>query len=160
SQDTLAYVIYTSGSTGTPKGVLIPHRGIVNTLRWRLQDYPMGPGDRVLFTISFDFDASVCATFAPLIGGACIYLLEPGAHRDPGQIVRHVTANQITHLLQPTALLRVFVETRGVEECTSLRQLFCGGESLSVETQKRFFDVLPRAGLTNLYGPTEISVDA
>ncbi len=158
--DCLAYVIYTSGSTGKPKGVLIPHRGIVNTLRWRLLAFPMGPNDHALHTISFDFDASVCGTFAPLIGGACLHLLEPGAHRDPGFIVRLAAAKGVTHLLQPTALLRILLQARDLERCTELRQLFCGGEALTVETQNRLFERLPAANLTNLYGPTEISVDA
>jgi amino acid adenylation domain-containing protein len=158
--DTLAYVIYTSGSTGQPKGVMIPHRGIVNTLRWRLKQFPMGPGDHVMHTIAFDFDASVCATFAPLIGGACLHLPEPGAHRDPGRVVETAAREGVTHLLQPTALLRVLLDARGLEECTSLRQLFCGGEALSAETQNRLFERLPKAELANLYGPTEISVDA
>jgi amino acid adenylation domain-containing protein len=158
--DQLAYVIYTSGSTGRPKGVLIPHRSIYNTLRWRLQAFPMGPQDRVLHTLAFDFDASVCGTFAPLAGGARLYLMEPGAHRDPGRIVQLVTEEKITHILQPTSMLRILLEQRGIERAQSLRHFFCGGEVLTVETQNRFFERFPNAELTNLYGPTEVSVEA
>jgi amino acid adenylation domain-containing protein len=157
--DNLAYVIYTSGSTGRPKGVMIPHRGIVNTLRWRLREFPMGPDDRVMHNISFDFDASVCATFAPLAGGSRLYLLPPGAHRDPRQIVEAVMRHQITHMLQATALLRVFVEERCVNRCTSLQRLFCGGEALTLDIQQQCLERL-NVDLVNLYGPTEISVDA
>jgi acyl-coenzyme A synthetase/AMP-(fatty) acid ligase/thioesterase domain-containing protein/acyl carrier protein len=35
----LAYVIYTSGSTGRPKGVAMPHRPLVNLLRWQLRQF-------------------------------------------------------------------------------------------------------------------------
>ena len=38
----LAYVIYTSGSTGQPKGAMIPHRAIVNHMRWMAAAFPLG----------------------------------------------------------------------------------------------------------------------
>jgi amino acid adenylation domain-containing protein len=157
--DHLAYVMYTSGSTGRPKGVMIPHRAIVNTVRWRLREFPFGPANRVMHNIAFDFDASVCATFATLAGGARLYLLPPGAHRDPARIVQAVVRHQITDMLQATALLRMFIEERGVEQCTSLKRLFCGGEALTPEIQRQSFQRL-NVDLVNLYGPTEIAVDA
>ena len=49
--DNLAYVIYTSGSTGRPKGVMVPHRGVVNRLRWAQQVYRLGADDAVLQTV-------------------------------------------------------------------------------------------------------------
>ena len=34
--ENLGYVLYTSGSTGRPKGAALPHRALVNLLRWQL----------------------------------------------------------------------------------------------------------------------------
>src|SRR5262249_42948694 len=42
--DHLAYLLYTSGSTGQPKGAMIPHRGLVNYLRWAISAYPAAEG--------------------------------------------------------------------------------------------------------------------
>ena len=88
-----AYVIYTSGSTGRPKGVVVPHRGIVNRLAWMRDDYGVGADDRVLQKTSYSFDVSVWEFFLPLITGARLQLLEPGAERDPelvaGAIAEH-----------------------------------------------------------------------
>jgi amino acid adenylation domain-containing protein len=157
--DALAYVIYTSGSTGRPKGVMVPHRGICNTLRWRLATFPTGPGDRALQPIPFEFDASVCATFAPLAAGACLFLVPPADRRDPAALVRLIATSGITELTLPPARLRLLLEERGLEACRTLRQVITGAEAVTVPLQERFFARLG-AGLANLYGPTEVSVDA
>src|SRR6185503_13630590 len=47
----------------------------------------------------------------------------------------------------------------GVEECASLRRVFSGGEALSVSVVERFREKL-RAEFCNLYGPTEVTIDA
>ena len=39
--EALAYILYTSGSTGRPKGVMIPHRAIVNHMRWMADALPL-----------------------------------------------------------------------------------------------------------------------
>jgi non-ribosomal peptide synthetase component F len=53
----LAYVIYTSGTTGTPKGTLIEHRSIVNLVRSDLDEFDLGPGDRVAQNSSAVYDS-------------------------------------------------------------------------------------------------------
>ena len=74
----LAYVIYTSGSTGTPKGAMIPHRAIVNHIRWMQSTFPMDERDRVLQKTEFSFDVSVWEFFAPLATGARLIMARPG----------------------------------------------------------------------------------
>jgi hypothetical protein len=62
----------------------------------------------------------------------------------------------LTHFVP--SLLAAFLEEAGLAACTSLRQVFAGGEALTEELRDRFlarFD-LP---LDNQYGPTEISID-
>jgi acyl carrier protein len=52
----------------------------------------------------------------------------------------------------------MFMEECEFETCTSLQRVFCGGESLSVEIRKQFFNH-SQADLCNLYGPTETCID-
>src|SRR5439155_27366124 len=70
----LAYVMFTSGSTGAPKGVMVPHRAIVNRLRWAQERYPIRPGERVLHNSSFGFDIAVWELFGPLLAGGAVVL--------------------------------------------------------------------------------------
>src|SRR6185369_11054826 len=157
--DNLAYVIYTSGSTGRAKGVMISHRSICNRLLWMQDAYQFGPEDRLLQKTPFTFDASVWEFFVPLMSGARLAMAQPGGHREAGYLVDTIIAQEITVLQLVPSMLQVFLDEPGVENCHQLRHLFCGGELLSSQLEERFYDCL-KGQLHNLYGPTEISIDA
>ncbi|HJR08608.1 MAG TPA: non-ribosomal peptide synthase/polyketide synthase [Pyrinomonadaceae bacterium] len=154
-----AYVIYTSGSTGRPKGVVNTHRGICNRLLWMQDEYRLTRDDRVLQKTPYSFDVSVWEFFWPLITGAQLIIAEPGGHQDAAYLVRLIAEQKITVTHFVPAMLRVFLEQRGVEACASLRDVICSGEALAYELQERFFALLSHARLHNLYGPTEAAVD-
>ncbi|MBW8873668.1 MAG: amino acid adenylation domain-containing protein [Acidobacteria bacterium] len=157
--DNLAYVIYTSGSTGLPKGVMVRHRSIANRLLWMLRKFPLGVDDRVLQKTPFSFDASIWEFFTPLFSGARLVLASPGGHQDSAYLVRATAAEKITTLQLVPSLLRVFLAEPGVTACRSLRRVFCGGEALPADLVARFYEILD-AELHNLYGPTEVAIDA
>ncbi|MEK6283065.1 MAG: amino acid adenylation domain-containing protein [Acidobacteriota bacterium] len=157
--DNLAYVIYTSGSTGKPKGVMITHRAIVNRLLWMQMNYPLTADDRVLQKTVISFDASVWELFMPLLAGAQIILARRGGHKDSKYLIEAVRQQQVTTLQLVPSMLAVMVEEAELEQCLSLRQMWCGGEALPAEVARRFHE-RSRAVLHNLYGPTEASIDA
>jgi amino acid adenylation domain-containing protein len=154
-----AYVIYTSGSTGRPKGVVISHRAILNRLLWMQRVFPLSPVDRVLQKTPYGFDASVWELFSPLLAGAQMVLAEPGAHRDSALLVELIARHDVTRLQLVPSMLGVFLAEPELSGCSSLRDVFCGGEVLRGEHCRRFFELLD-AGLCNLYGPTETAIDA
>jgi amino acid adenylation domain-containing protein len=154
----LAYVIYTSGSTGSPKGVMITHRGISNRLLWAQDVYQLTSADRVLQKAPFGFDVSVWEFFWPLLLGARLIIARPQGHRDADYLVRLIAEQEITTVHFVPSMLRIFLEERGVDTCKCLKRITCGGETLSLELQERFFSKLD-AELHNLYGPTEASID-
>ncbi|MBW4611022.1 MAG: amino acid adenylation domain-containing protein [Hassallia sp. WJT32-NPBG1] len=156
----LAYVIYTSGSTGQPKGVMIPHRGIVNRLLWGLEHYQLTPADRILQKTSFSFDVAVWEMFAALLSGARLVMARPGGHQEPNYLVRVMAQEQITLVDFVPAMLQLILEEPGLETCTALRYVTCGGEALPIEVRDRFFARLDGVELHNCYGPTEVSIDA
>nr|QEO74659.1 condensation domain-containing protein [uncultured bacterium] len=157
--DNLAYVIYTSGSTGRPKGVMISHGSICNRLLWMRDAFPIGPGDRVLQKTPYSFDASVWELFAPLFGGACVVMARPGGQQDSAYLVGAVADEEITVLQLVPSMLQLVADEPGLERCRGLKRMFCGGEVLPLELQEKFFRRLD-ADLINLYGPTEVSIDA
>ncbi|WP_329205926.1 amino acid adenylation domain-containing protein [Streptomyces sp. NBC_00683] len=156
--DHLAYTIYTSGSTGRPKGVQVPHRGIVNRLRWMQSAYHLDADDTVLQKTPISFDVSVWELFWPLLTGAVLVLADPGGHRDPGYLAELVQREKVTvcHFVPP--MLGSFLDAPEAARCGSLRLVVCSGEALPAELAQRFHRTLP-AALENLYGPTEASVD-
>ena len=156
----LAYVMYTSGSTGTPKGVMIEHRGLCNLMHWGSQICPPGTDDALLQRAPFSFDGSVWELFWPLIAGLRLVLARPDGHRDPAYLVQRVQACGVTTVKFVPALLHAFLDEPGVECCTSLTDIFCGGGELTLALLQRVRQRLPQARVHNVYGPTEATVDS
>ncbi|MCP4929508.1 MAG: amino acid adenylation domain-containing protein [Gammaproteobacteria bacterium] len=157
--DALFNVIYTSGSTGQPKGVMVPHSGICNRLQWMQSRYALDANDVVLQKTPYSFDVSVWELFWPLISGSHYYFAKPEGHKDPTYLRDVIQQHNITTLHFVPSMLGVFLQTAGIEACSSLRHVFCSGEALQLSQQQQFFKRLAHSQLINLYGPTEASID-
>ncbi len=155
----LAYVIYTSGSTGRPKGVMIEHRSICNRLLWIQDELPLSESDSLLQKTSISFDASVWEVFVPLLSGARLILAKPGGHQDAAYMVKEIQEKQVTTLQVVPTMLDILLAEAGLSNCKSLKRVYCGGEVLDKELRQRFYREMD-AELHNLYGPTEVSIDA
>ncbi|GIE34035.1 hypothetical protein Ait01nite_070800 [Actinoplanes italicus] len=154
----LAYVIYTSGSTGTPKGVMIEHRSIVSQMRWLAGVYRLGPGRTVLQKTPMSFDAAQWEILAPACG-ARVVMGTPGIYRDAERLIDTIRAYDVTTLQCVPTLLQALLDTERLPECTSLTQLFTGGEALPRPLAQQFLDTMPGSALINLYGPTECTIN-
>jgi len=157
--DNLAYVIYTSGSTGQPKGVMNTHLGVCNRLLWMQDTYQLMANDRVLQKTPFSFDVSVWEFFWPLLAGARLVVAKPKGHQESAYLVKLIIELKITTIHFVPSMFQIFLTESGVENCNSLRLVFCSGEVLPFEFQKRFFALHETAQLHNLYGPTEAAID-
>ncbi|BAP43368.1 non-ribosomal peptide synthetase PvdD [Pseudomonas sp. StFLB209] len=155
----LAYVIYTSGSTGKPKGAGNRHSALTNRLCWMQQAYGLEASDSVMQKTPFSFDVSVWEFFWPLMTGARLVVAQPGAHRDPAQLVELINRENISTLHFVPSMLQAFLQDANVGSCHSLKRIVCSGEALPVDAQLQVFSMLPQAGLYNLYGPTEAAID-
>nr|MDZ8284339.1 amino acid adenylation domain-containing protein [Nostoc sp. ChiSLP01] len=156
--DNLAYVIYTSGSTGQPKGVMNTHHGIRNRLLWMQEAYQLTSSDRVLQKTPFSFDVSVWEFFWPLLTGARIVVARPEGHKDSNYLINLIAQEQVTTIHFVPSMLQAFLQEDSLEDCSSLRRVFCSGEALSFELKERFFQYF-ECEFHNLYGPTEAAID-
>ncbi|THV42210.1 amino acid adenylation domain-containing protein [Glycomyces buryatensis] len=155
----LAYVIYTSGSTGKPKGVMIEHRSIVSQMRWMRACGHLGDHSRVLQKTPVSFDAAQWEILAPAVG-AQVVMGAPGVYRDVEALIAAIDEHRVTTLQCVPTLLEALTETAEFSRCTSLRQVFSGGEALPRRLAAAYFDALPWSSLVNLYGPTECTINA
>ena len=156
--DDLAYIIYTSGSTGEPKGVKCHHEGICNRLNWMNNDYPITSKDTFIQKTPITFDVSVWELFWPLQVGAKLIVEIPDGHMNPDGLIHTIRHHKVTNIHFVPSMLNIFIQTEGVENCTSLKRIFCSGEALSVPVVEKTYDRL-NLEIHNLYGPTEASVD-
>ncbi|MEZ0069288.1 amino acid adenylation domain-containing protein [Streptacidiphilus sp. MAP12-20] len=154
----LAYVIYTSGSTGRPKGVGVPHRGIVNSLRWLQRTSPLTGTDRVMQKIPTSFDFSVWELFWPLTAGAVLVVAAPGAQLDVFAMADLVQEQRITTAMFVPSVLRVLLAACGPQVVAGLRRVLLGGEELDEALRLELRGACPEMEVLNLYGPTEASV--
>ncbi|MGW6311870.1 amino acid adenylation domain-containing protein [Streptomyces sp. NPDC055099] len=157
--DDLAYVIYTSGSTGNPKGIGIEHHSIAHQMRWLADEQGLDRTRTVLQKTPLSFDAAQWEILAPACG-AGVVMSEPGVYADPGGLIDLILANGVTTLQGVPTLLQALADTGRLSQCTSLTQVFSGGEALTKNLATELLDALPGCELINLYGPSECTINA
>ncbi|WP_280498957.1 non-ribosomal peptide synthetase [Nocardia farcinica] len=158
--DHLAYILFTSGSTGRPKGVAIPHRAVVNQVRWLTDAYALGPRDVVLQKTPATFDVSVWELFGSLAVGARLVIARPGGHTDPAYLAEVIAAHGVTITSFVPSMLAAFAQSAPASALRSLRALLVAGEAFGADVVAAVRRVLPEVELHNLYGPTEFTVHA
>ena len=134
------------------------HRAVVNRLTWLQERHGLRAGEAVLQNSSFSFDASVFEIFWPLAVGGRVVLGPPEGHRDPVALIETIRGAGVSTAYFVCSMLEFLLENEGIERCTGLTRILCGGEALSVDLVRRVEDRLPAARLHNLYGPSESAV--
>ncbi|MDB5365629.1 MAG: pcbAB [Rhodospirillales bacterium] len=153
-QDHLAYVIYTSGSTGQPKGAMLPHRGVLNYLRWAAGAYDMTGGTGAPVNTSISFDATVTSLLLPLVCGRTVTLLPQQNEIDA--LAGALGADNGFSLVKLTpAHLDSLVQLGAVRD-RAAGAFVIGGEALSAAQIAPWRERGIR--LINEYGPTETVV--
>ncbi|WP_229791801.1 non-ribosomal peptide synthase/polyketide synthase [Micromonospora fulviviridis] len=149
-----AYVIYTSGSTGRPKGVVVPHGALANFLAAMAATTPLTPADRLLAVTTVAFDIHVLELYLPLLAGAAVVLADEAVVRDPAAAAALIRRAGVT-VAQATPAWWHALAAGHADALAGLRVLV-GGEALP-PAQAAALTARARS-VTNLYGPTEVTV--
>lgn len=153
-----AYIIHTSGSTGAPKGVVVSHAALANLAAARQGHDPIGPGDRVLATLSVSFDVSIGQLVTPLLSGATVVVADDAGALAGPEFWSLMARESITSLNSGPAFLDAMLDTP--PPALALRRLILGGEPFPVALARRLRAALPGTEIVNAYGPTESCIDA
>ena len=153
----LAYLIYTSGTTGRPKGVMIQHAGIVSLVAGNLQEFGLGPGDRVGQGSAAVYDSSVEEIWLALAAGATVVVMDDSAARLGPDLIPWLRRERLTVCCPPPTLLRATGCEDPATALPDLRLLYVGGEALPPDLVDRW---APGRRMVNGYGPTESTVTA
>ena len=156
----LAYVIYTSGSTGRPKGVAVEHRSALN-LAYALARQAYGgtdcvPGLRVGMNASLAFDGSV-KQWLMLTHGATLYVIPEKVRRDGAALRETIERHGLNALDCTPAQLSILLPAMAGAPLPDY--LLIGGDRIDQALWKNL-QLHPGGEYYNVYGPTEVTVDA
>ncbi|HYT87749.1 MAG TPA: amino acid adenylation domain-containing protein [Gemmataceae bacterium] len=158
----LAYIIYTSGSTGQPKGVVLRHGPVVNLIDWVNTTYNVGPGDRLLFVTSLNFDLSVYDIFGILGAGGCVRVAAVEELRDPEKLLQVLCQEPITFWdSAPPQLQQVasfFAAAPKGPGRNALRLVFLSGDWIPVPLPDAIRATFANAQVISLGGATEAAI--
>ena len=154
----LAYLIYTSGTTGKPKGVLVPHRGAVNTLCCRREEYGMGADDVSLQLFSYTFDGFVTSFFTPMAAGARVVIPADEEILDIRILRESIVKHTVSHFICVPPLFKGIIDHLEAGETRSIKTVTLAGDAIQPQLLETTRQKNSSLEIANEYGVTEASV--
>lgn len=155
----LSYILYTSGSTGVPKGIMHSHRSALAWAEVTASTYDIGPGDRITNYAPIHFDLSTLDFYGGARGRATTVMVPEEHMKLPASLANLLESERIT-LFYTVPMAIVQLAQPGIldgRDLTALGRVLFGGEPIPVKHLRRFSELVPRARLYNVYGPTEVN---
>lgn len=156
-----AYIIYTSGSTGKPKGIEVSRKSLNGFVQEAVHLFQIVQNDKVLQFAALNWDTSSEEIFPSLVQGATLVLRsnEPVEHYD--ELIKRTVDNHISVWNLPSSYwkeLSQYLENKKINLPASLRLIIIGGESVSRNTVKRWYQIHGgNVKILNTYGATELT---
>ncbi len=157
----LCYVIFTSGSTGVPKGVMIGHFAVVDYIDYVVDLYDITDADVVSQHAPLYFDNSVLDIFAAFSAGATLQLVYDELNVVIPKLASWLRDKEISIFLAVPSVLTMLLKSRRMKPgmLPKLRHVLFSGEVIQPEIIAKWMELYPHAHYTNMYGPTEVTVD-
>jgi amino acid adenylation domain-containing protein len=156
------YILFTSGSTGTPKGVTISHRSIIDYIEWADSVYKLKENDIVGNQAPLFFDNSTLDLYFAFKVGAGLDIIDEALFMFPHKLMSHLESRAVTFIFWVPSILSLLVGSGALAASShrlALKNVLFAGEVMPAGTLKAWMAELPDAVFSNLYGPTEITVD-
>ncbi|MHB8680877.1 MAG: long-chain-fatty-acid--CoA ligase [Acidimicrobiales bacterium] len=147
--------LYTSGTTGLPKGVMLSNDNMATSLFQAGERF--GITESVVSLVAmplFHIGGSGWALASLSRGGRAVILRD----MDPGELVRLVGSERITHAFLVPAVLMALLAVPGIAEAdlSSLDTIFYGASPIAEDVLVRCLDVIG-CRFAQVYGMTETS---
>jgi amino acid adenylation domain-containing protein len=157
----IAYVLFTSGSTGVPKGVMIPHKAIIDYIDWCVETYDITNEDVVSNHAPLYFDNSTFDIYTAFKSGASLHLVHDELNAVIPRLVSWIKEREISVFFCVPSVLTMLLKSRRLkpDSMNSIKHLICAGEVLPRDILDTWMEMYPHIQFTNMYGPTEITVD-
>ena len=156
------YIIHTSGTTGIPKGVTIANHSVIDYIDWAIETYKVTDAEIIGNQAPLFFDNSVLDLYLTFAKGCTLHLLAKDVLRFPADFGKYFTTHKINFIFFVPSVLGNLTALNIFDsyDLTCIKKILFAGEPMPLSTLKILRDKLPDTLLSNLYGPTEITVDA
>ncbi len=156
-----AYIIHTSGSTGVPKGVVVSHGSIIDYIEWARDCYAVTDQDRIGNQAPFYFDNSVLDIYLTFSTGAALIIIPEEYFSFPLKLMEYLRDEQISFIFWvPSVMASIAnMDILSHVRVPTLRKILFAGEVIQNRHLNYWRRSFPDALFSNLYGPTEITVD-
>lgn len=157
----IAYVLFTSGSTGIPKGVMIPHKAIIDYIEWCVETYALTDRDVVSNHAPLYFDNSTFDLYCAFKTGATLHLAHEELNVVLPRLAKWIAEREITTFFCVPSVLTLLLRSKRIkaDSFPKLRHVIAAGEVLPRDILAEWMELYPYIQFTNMYGPTEITVD-
>lgn len=157
----VAYALFTSGSTGTPKGVLISHDMIRDYIDWCVETYAITERDVVANHAPLYFDNSTFDLYTAFASGASLHLVHDEMNLMLTKLPSWLAKREISVFFCVPSVMTILDKSGRLtrDSLPKLRHLIAAGEVLHPDVARRWMELFPHVQVTNMYGPTEITVD-
>ncbi|QYJ98951.1 amino acid adenylation domain-containing protein [Shewanella alkalitolerans] len=155
------YIIFTSGSTGVPKGVTICHASVIDYIDWANSVYSVNQTDVIGSQAPLFFDNSTLDIYLALSNAAELHVIPESVFIFPQKTLEYLNGKNITTIFWVPSLLVNIANLKLLDklQLPYLRNILFAGEVMPAKTIRYWLDKHPEAHYSNLYGPTEITVD-
>lgn len=152
------YVLLTSGSTGTPKAVVQTRRTLSSIVDWQIERSGRAKSPRTLQRSALSFDVALQEILSTIGSGGCLEILPDAARGDFAAMAEFIEERRVERVFLPPSGLHALLVAASTEQLSSLTEVVCAGEALTVSAAVRLAFRSVGARLDNHYGPTETHV--
>jgi amino acid adenylation domain-containing protein len=155
------YIIFTSGSTGVPKGVTICHSSVIDYIDWANSAYDVNETDVVGSQAPLFFDNSTLDIYLALSNAAELHVIPENVFIFPKKTLEYLNDKAISTIFWVPSILVSIANLKLLDnvQLPFLKNVLFAGEVMPAKTIKYWQEKHPEAHYSNLYGPTEITVD-
>jgi amino acid adenylation domain-containing protein len=156
-----AYLINTSGSTGTPKGVVVAHKSIIDYIDWAIETYNIDDSFVIGNQAPFIFDNSVLDLYLMLATGSKLILIPEKLFMFPVKLIEYLDEKKVSFIFWVPSIMANILKFDALKKYNlkSLSRILFAGEVMPTKVFNYWKSHIDQAVFSNLYGPTEITVD-